>query len=357
MAEDAGGQERTEAPTGRRLQEARDKGDVVKSMEVPSAAVLLAGLLTLYMLSNFFLERFYLIMRYYLGHIDTLEITMDNMPWMTREAMLHLLITVGPVMGVIVLVALASNYAQVGILFSMEKLTPKLNKLNPFSGLKNMFSMQALAQLVKSVAKIGLIGYVAYSEISGILPAMPPLMDQEPYNIMAFIAKISFWIFLKAAIVIAMLAVADYIFQRWQFMKKMKMTKQEIKEEAKQTEGDPMVKGRIRSIQYEMARRRMMSEVPKAEVVITNPTRLAIALKYDSTSMTAPTVVAKGAGIIAQRIKDIAKEHGIPLVEDKPLAQTLYKTVEINQAIPENLYQAVAEVLAYVYNLKNRQSA
>ena len=154
-----------------------------------------------------------------------------------------------------------------------------------------------------------------------------------------------------------MLAAIDYAFQRWQFMKKMKMTKQEVKEEAKMTEGDPQVKGRIRSIQMEMARQRMMEEVPSADVVITNPTRLAIALKYDAQQMAAPLVVARGAGVIANRIKEIAAENNIPLVEDKPLARALYKTTSVGNSVPENLFQAVAEILAYVYDLKNKRAA
>jgi len=162
---------------------------------------------------------------------------------------------------------------------------------------------------------------------------------------------------LKAVLIIGALAAIDYGFQRWQFREKMRMTKQELREEAKQTEGDPYVRGRIRAIQHEMARRRMMAEVPKADVVITNPIHLAVALRYDSAEMAAPTVIAKGAGIIAERIKEIARENGIAVIEDRPLAQMLFKTVEIGKAIPANLYQAVAEVLAYVYGLRGRKSA
>ena len=355
--EGASGQEKTEAPTPKRLQDARLKGDVAKSMEIPSAAVLLAGLLTMYAFSDFFLQRFYTMMKYYLSNLNSLNISMDNMTGMTREAMIHLVITVAPIMAAIMLVALAANYAQVGVLFSTEKLTPKLDKINPLEGIKKLFSIQTIAQTLKSIAKLGLVGYVAFREVYNNLPAIPPLMDEEPFQILAFIANISFWIFLKAALVIVLLAALDYIFQRWQFMKKMKMTKQELKEEAKQSDGDPAVKGRIRSLQQEMARRRMMTEVPEAEVIITNPVRLAVALRYDSTNMTAPTVVAKGAGLIAQRIKEIARENGVPIVENKPLAQELYKSVEINQTVPENLFQAIAEILAYVYNLKGRKTA
>ena len=356
MADESSGQEKSEAPTPRRIQEARKKGDVAKSMEVPSAAVLLAGLMTLYFTSEHMLRRMADMLRHFLGNLHTIQIIPANMTALTRQSLLDTAIILAPIMGVIVLVALAANYAQVGVLFTTEKLTPKFEKLDPIKGLGNLFSKQTLANVVKSIAKLVIVGYVAYREVKGALPGILPLMDQPPYPILLFMSKVAFWIFLKAALIIAVLAALDYGFQRWQFMEKMKMTKQEIKDEAKQTEGDPHVKGRIRSIQMEMARRRMMAEVPKADVVITNPTRLAIALKYEGLSMAAPMVVAKGAGLIAQRIKEIAAEHGVPLVENKPLAQALYKSVQLNETVPANLFQAVAEVLAYVYSLKRKRA-
>src|SRR3989339_1344738 len=301
MADESSGQEKSEAPTSRRLQEARKKGDVAKSMEVPSAAVLLTGLLTLYYTSDFMLGRLLLLLRYYLGNLHTFQIIPGNMPMLTRESMLETGLIVAPVMGVIFITALAANYAQVGILFTTEKLAPKFDKIDPIQGFARLFSKQTLANVVKSVGKLLIIGYVSYTEIKKALPGILPLMDQEPVLILSFMAKIAFWIFLKAALIIALLAAIDYAFQRWQFMEKMKMTKQEIKDEAKQTEGDPHVKGRIRSIQMQMARQRMMQRCPRADVVITNPTRLAIALRYDALAMAAPMVLAKGAGVIAQK--------------------------------------------------------
>jgi len=356
MADESSGQEKSEAPTSRRIQEARKKGDVAKSMEVPSAAVLLAGLLTLYYASDYMLGQFFLLLRYYLGNLHAISITPNNMTVLTRETMLQSALLLAPVMGAIFVTALAANYAQVGFLFTTEKLAPKFDKIDPIQGFARLFSKQTLANVVKSVAKLVIIGYVSYAEVMKALPSILPLMDQEPMPILAFMSRVAFWIFLKSALIIAVLAAVDYAFQRWQFMEKMKMTKQEIKDEAKQTEGDPHVKGRIRAIQMQMARQRMMSEVPKADVVITNPTRLAIALRYDALAMAAPTVLAKGAGVIAQKIREIAEEHGIPLVEDKPLAQALYKSVDLGEPIPENLFQTVAEVLAYVYNVKRKRA-
>ena len=354
MAEESSGQEKTEQPTARRLADARKKGDVAKSMEIPSAAVLLAGLLTLYFLGDFMLERLYMLLRHYLGNLHTIEIIKDNMVTITRESMLYSAMIVAPVMAVVLVTALAANYAQIGIIFTGEKIKPDLKKIDPIKGVQNKFSMQTLAHLIKSILKIIFIGAVAFYEVKKSMPALLPLMDQEPFPIFIFVVKTSFWIFLKAAIIIAILAALDYAFQKWQFTNKMKMTKQEVKEEAKMTEGDPQVKGRIRSIQMQMARRRMMEEVPSADVIITNPVRLAIALRYDSLTMSAPVVVAKGAGVIARRIREVAAEHSIPIVEDRPLAQALFKTVDIDDPIPENLFEAVAEVLAYVYSLKQK---
>ncbi len=356
MAEESSGQEKTEQPTSRRLSEARKKGDVAKSMEVSSAAVLLASLLTLYMLGSYMLEGFYTIMRHYLGGIHTIEIIPANITMLTREGMILSGTIVAPLMVVIVIVAILANTSQFGILFTTEKITPKIEKIDPIKGISNMFSKQTAAQTVKSILKVFLIGYVAYYEIRKAYPAILPLMDQSPEQILLFMTRTAFWLFLKAALVIVVLAAADYAFQKWQFLEKMKMTKQEVKEEAKQTEGDPHVKGRIRSIQMEMARKRMMTEVPTADVVITNPTHLAIALKYDAMTMGAPMVVAKGAGVFAHRIREIATENDVPVIEDKPLARALYKTTELNETIPENLFQAVAEILAYVYNLKRKSA-
>lgn len=352
MADEPSGQEKTEAPTPRRLLEARQKGDVAKSIEVPSVAILLSGLLTIYFLGNYMLEHFYIMIRYYLENIHSMEITTANIPAITYTSMIYSGKIIWPLLAVLFIMALLSNYLQVGVLFSTEKITPKLEKIDPIKGLGNLFSKQTLANVVKSIFKITVVTWVAYVEIKQAIPDILQLVDQSILAIIVFIAKISFWIFLKSTLIIAILAVADYAFQRWQFMEKMKMTKQEVKDEAKQTEGDPMVKGRIRSIQMEMAKQRMMSEVPAADVVITNPTQLAIALRYDTMTMSSPVVVAKGAGVIARRIKEVAEENKVPIVEDKPLAQALYKSVEISGAIPENLFQAVAEVLAYVFSLK-----
>lgn len=356
MAEEESGQEKTEEPTEKRLKEGREKGDVAKSTEVPSALVLILALLVLYLMRGWFYNKLLDVFRLYLPHLHSIEVTSENMVAQLREGVTLIAQILGPLMAIVVVAGLVGNFGQIGFLFTTEKMVPKYEKIDPIKGLGRLFSKQTLATGLKSISKIVIVGLVAYLEISKYLPQTLPLMDQAVFPIFAFYIKVSFWIFLKAAIIIAVLAAADYAFQRWQFMEKMKMTKQEVDEEAKSTEGDPQVKGKIRSIQQEMARKRMMEEVPEADVVLTNPTRLAVALRYDSKTMTSPTVTAKGSGLIAKRIKDIARENDIPLMEDKPLTQALYKEVEIDSQIPENLFQAVAEILAYVYNLKQKKA-
>jgi len=351
MAEESSGQEKTEEATSRRLTEAREKGDVAKSMEVPSALVLLVSLFTIYETSGYMWGEMRNLTIHYLSNIHTITVSRDNFSSMLLEGVIYFALLTAPVLTAVLLAALIGNYAQVGVLFTTEKITPELSKIDPIQGLAQKFSLQTLNELLKSLLKIAVVCFVVYKEMRHAMPAFMPLMDEEPGQIMAFVASTTFWIFLKSAILIAIMAAIDYAFQRWQFMKKMRMTKQEIKEEAKQTEGDPQVKGRIRALQMEMARNRMMEAVPSADVVITNPTRLAVALRYDRDNMDAPLVVAKGAGLIAQKIKEIARENGVAIVEDKPLARALFKAVKVDQVIPEDMFQAVAEVLAYVYGL------
>ena len=250
------------------------------------------------------------------------------------------------------MVGFIANVMQVGFQISTEAMALKLSKLNPISGMKRFVSLKSLVEIVKSIIKIFFIGGIAYLLVEGEIKAFPVLVHQEVGQILVFIARVAIKICFFVCLAMILLAVLDYIYQRWQYEQDLKMTKQEVKDESKQTYGDPQVKARIRSVQMEMARRRMMDAVPEADVVITNPTHLAIALKFDAREMIAPRVLAKGSGHIAQRIREIAAENKIPLFEQKPLAQALYKMVEIGDYIPPELYRAVAEVLAYVYRLK-----
>lgn len=251
--------------------------------------------------------------------------------------------------------AILANYCQVGFIFSGESLKPDLNKINPIEGFKKLFSLKSLVELIKSLFKVGVIGFIAYVTVKGEFANITLLTAMTPGNILLYIWKITFKIVFRSTLALLIMSILDYVYQRYDWRKGLMMTKEEVKEEMKQMEGDPKVKAKIRSVQQQMARKRMMSQVPQADVVITNPTHLAIALRYETEEMQAPKVIAKGAGFIAEKIKKIAQEHDIPLVEDKPLARIIYKTIEVGESIPPHLFQAVAEILAYVYKLKPKK--
>jgi len=268
------------------------------------------------------------------------------------EILYSLIMVLLPVLIPIAIAGLIANVMQVGFQINPEAMMPKISKINPASGIKRIVSLKSLVELGKSIAKLLFVGGIVYFVVKKDIQAYPDLMHQEVGQILVFTAEVALKICFFVCLAMIVLAVVDYLYQRWQYEEDLKMTKQEVKDEQKQTTGDPKVKARIRSVQMEMARRRMMESVPEADVVITNPTRLAIALKFDARDMIAPRVLAKGSGHIAQRIREIAAEHKIPLVEEKPLAQALYKMVDIGEYIPAELYRAVAEVLAYVYRLK-----
>ncbi|HDS15813.1 MAG TPA: flagellar biosynthesis protein FlhB [Proteobacteria bacterium] len=341
---------KTEKPTGKKLGKAREEGQVAKSQEVASAFILLVGLAFFFFAGGGFLSSPAELMRYILGDALLFELTpamVYNLLLMTIRQMFLLL---APLLILLLVAGLAANLMQVGFKITPKVLKPKLSKLNPVSGFKSRFlSLRPLVELVKSCLKIGLLGYIAYVVYRQNFLGFFELLNQPVSVILGFIARISFQILWRCGLLMLLLAFFDYLYQRWDFMENQKMSKQDIKDEMKQQEGDPQVKSRIRSMQMSAARQRMMREVPRADVVITNPTHIAVALIYDQEHSEAPVVVAKGAGLIAEKIKKIAREHGVPVIENRALARLLFKTVDLNQMIPETLYQAVAEVLAYIY--------
>jgi len=355
MAEASDQQERTERATPKRREEARKKGQVAKSMEVNSSAILLVSLLFLYFGGSYMLENMQYYCRVIFENYDSITINLGNIQGYLQVASIGFLKIILPFIATILFVGLAINYAQVGFFISFEPLQPKFSKVNPLQGIKRvLFSKRALVELLKGIFKIIIVGGIAYLSIKGEMETYPSMMDKEPSQILIYTAKQVLSIGLKIAFVFLILALLDFMFQKYDYEKSIRMTKQEVKEEFKQLEGDPKVKARIRRIQIDMARRRMMEDIPEADVVITNPTHVAVALKYRPKEMDAPTVVAKGREKIAHRIKQIAEENDIPVVEDKPLAWALFKSTEIGDQVPEDLFQAVAEVLAYVYRLKNK---
>lgn len=345
-------QEKTEEPTPRRREEARKRGQVAKSREVAAVAVLSGGLLSFLLAGGFVYTQLARTLVYFLGlphrsleFPEAWEVLLVG----TKFAILALL----PVVAVVSLASFLSLFLQVRGVVAWEALTPKPERLNPVEGFKHLFSLPSLVELVKSFLKLAIIGLVAYLVIHRDENRVLLLIGEPVENIAREIFDLSRTLVTKTLIALVALAVLDFLFQRWETERHLRMTRQELKEELKQTEGDPWVKARIRQIQRAMAQRRMMAEVPKADVVITNPQHLAVALKYELGEMPAPQIVAKGADLIAERIKEIAREHRVPIVENPPLARALYQ-VEIGEFVPAELYQAVAEVLAYVYKLKGK---
>jgi flagellar biosynthetic protein FlhB len=347
------GQERTEKATPKRKQEARKKGQVAQSKEISSVMILMVSTTFFYFAGSWM---FWNLSEFITGvyqNIDTLRFTdVAEASAFSVEIIYKLLSVLLPFLLPIAIAGFVANIIQVGFQINSEAMAPKFSKLNPISGMRRFISLKSLVELSKSIIKILIIGSIAYVLVKNDMKAFPALIHQEVWQILIFIGRASLKICFFVCLAMLVLAALDYIYQRWQHEKDLKMTKQEIKDEQRQTYGDPKVKARIRGVQMEMARRRMMEAVPEADVVITNPTHLAIALKFDAQEMMAPRVLAKGAGFVAQRIREIAEENQIPIVEDKPLARSLHKMVEIGDYIPAELYRAVAEVLAYVYRLK-----
>ncbi len=352
MPEDSG-QEKTEPATSRKRQEARKKGQVARSPEISSAMILMVSLGFFYFAGGWLFWNLSELIQGIYQNIDTLQINdITGASALSVDMLYRLLSVLLPFLLPIAVAGLVANIFQVGFQFNKEAMEPKFSKLNPISGMKRLVSLKSLVELSKSILKILFIGGIAYLLVKSDMYAFPNLILQEVGQILVFIARVSLKVIFFVCLALIILSVLDFFYQRWQHEEDLKMTKQEVKDEHKQSQGDPKVKSRIRSMQLEMARRRMMEAVPEADVVITNPTHLAIALKFNAQEMIAPLVLAKGAGHVAQRIKEIAAQNQIPMVEDKPLAQALYKMVEIGDYVPAELYRAVAEVLAYVYRLK-----
>lgn len=349
-------QERSEKPTAKKRSEARKKGNVAKSREAASVAVLFAGMATLSVFGSFMYNHLKTVMEKGFVMVENPDVDLLGLMDLCRDMVLRFIVILLPTMAAVVVVSVLANVMQTGIMFTWEPLAPKMSKINPMKGLARLVSKQAFMEAFKSLAKLAIVGCVAYWTVKGEMDRLLTLGGLEVSSVGLYIFKIVLKIFFRVGLAMILLAVIDYAFQKWQYEDKLRMTKQEVKEEFKRTEGDPLVKSRIRRVQQELARRRMMQEVPRADVVVTNPVHLAVAIRYDRASMRAPEVVAKGAELVAERIKALAKEHGVPILENKALARDLYKNVDIGGEIPSDFYQAVAEVLAYVYRLKGKKA-
>ncbi len=350
--------EKTEAPTPRRLQEAREEGNVTRSTDLTAASVLLAGMLLLYVLGQRLLESLVTTVRSMLsGSLAENPTTIGELAAMPTFIARVLAESLGPFVGGIFVVAMLATIGQVGFLFTTKPLEPKLSRLSPLRGARNLVNMRAGIRLLMSVAKVFVIGAVAgvliYIDVDRIM--LLPHLELSP--MFASASGLIFGLGLKLALLLMVLALIDYAFQRWQRERDLRMTPVEIKDELKRMEGDPLVKHRRARVARQLALQRIGQDVPKADVVVTNPTHYAVAFRYDSTAMKAPKVVAKGADCLAMRIRQVAIAYGVPMVERKDLAAALYNTVEIGQEVPAQFYSTVAEILAYVYRLSGRKTA
>lgn len=347
-------QEKTEEPTQQRREDFRKRGQVAQTKELASVFALLFSLVGIWMMGRFFLEQLLDIFNSSFG--DFLVGVSRKGDWTVAAqfAVKKAAYIVAPIGGILWVASLASSVLQVGFLVNEEALQFKLNKINPIEGFKRLFSLRSVVEGLKAILKLIVVASIAYFIVRSEVHVLPHLSSFSLDQVLAFIAKLFFKMMGGVAFFMGVLAGVDFLYQKWDLEQQMKMTKQEVKEEHKSREGDPLIKARIRRVQREMSQKRMMSEVPKADVVVTNPTHIAVALKY-SDNMVAPMIVAMGADLVAQKIKEIAKEHKVPIVENKPLARTMYKTLKIGQAIPKELYAAVAEVLSYIYSLKHKK--
>lgn len=346
--------EKTEPATPKKKQDARKKGQVAKSAELPGAFIMFFAFLFLLMFGGFFKDRIYRLFTVSFNEYMLLDLSVNNVSHIFGSIIINGAILLSPIAIGTIVIAFLGNYLQIGFLLTGEPLMPKLNKLNPIEGAKRIFSMKSLIEFLKSIFKLMIVGSIAYFTLIGEKEKIVTLAKVPLENIFPYTAKITLTLGLKIAAILIILALLDFMYQRYDHAKKLRMSKQDIKDEYKKTEGDPLIKGKIREKQRRMAMQRMMQDVPKADVIITNPTHFAVAIRYDASEMESPKVIAKGQDYLALKIKEIAKQHEIITMENKPLARALYEKVEIGENVPNELFQAVAEVLAYVYRIKRK---
>jgi len=350
-ADDTG--ERTERPTPRRRQEAREQGRVPRSTDLTAAIGLLAGVVLLNILGPHMFGNLLELARGVGSAHDTSTTTLTT--WIAR-AVYTAGAVVLPFILALLLLTVAGGMAQSGAVFAWSRLTPKLDKLNPVAGVKRLFALDSLTRTGMGVLKIVLIGAVAYYSVIGEIRLVLAAGMIPPRGVMDLAAHVLFTLTLRLTLVLLILGLLDYFYQRWQVERGLKMTKQEVKDELKRMEGDPLVKRRRREVQARIAMQRIRIDVPKADVVVTNPSEYAVALRYDEALMAAPRVIAKGRDWLALRIRQVAQQYGVPIVQRPPLARALYTTVDVGQEVPAQFYRAIAELLAYVYQLSGRRA-
>jgi len=354
MAEQEG-QEKTEVPTEKKRRESREEGQVAFSKELSSAALLAGIVLTLVATSPIILDAMRQLMSQIFRDLaQRKELSIDSIFTLSGEILSIILPAFAPFAAVIIFTGIFASVLQVGVQITFKAISPKFNKISPLTGLKRLFSSQSLADFLKSMAKLIIVGFVGYltyidkiTELNGLSVSTPESILIYNFTVVAEVAG-------KIVLALVAIAIFDYFYQRWHHEQQLMMTKQEVKDETKQTEGDPQLKARIRQIQREMSNARMMQEVPKADAVIVNPTHFSVAILYDRDVMSAPEVIAKGADHLALRMRTVARENNVPILERPELVRDLYANVEIGDDIPERFYKAIAEILAFVYRLRKR---
>jgi flagellar biosynthetic protein FlhB len=346
--------ERTEKATPKKREETKKKGQVAKSVEINTAVILLSMFLFLLFGRQFLFDQFQHVLKDYLQHYLLEDLTEANVHSLFSHVYMQILILIGPFLGVAFIAAIVANVFQVGFNFSSEAINVKFDRINPLQGFKRIYSLRGIVELVKSLLKITIIGTVTFIVIWQSKQSLLNLPYMSIDNVAKTIYSLAVNSGLYAAVSLLVLAALDFFYQRFDFEKSIRMSKQDIKDEYKKSEGDPLIKSKIKQKQREIAMRRMMQEIPTADVVITNPTHYAIALKYDESKRDAPFVVAKGVDHMALKIKEIAKKNDVTTIENRPLARALYAQTDIGDEVPEEFFKVVAEILAYVYKLKRK---
>ncbi len=345
--------EKTEAPTPKKRDDARKKGQVAKSQELVSIGALLVTVFALRALAPSLWGAMAGLMRDYLGAVSTTDLTAEAALGLGRSSGMRMIKILLPLFAILVIATVVFNVGQSGLILSGEKLKPKFSHINPAAGAKRLFATEGLTGLIKALAKLGVVTVVVVMTMRKQLAHMAALSQEDVATATATLGKLSFDVGIRAAAALFVLAVLDFAWQRRRFLKNLRMSKEELKQENRESEGDPQIKGAIRRRRQQFMNR-MMAAVPQADVVVTNPTHYAVALKYDPVNMGAPIVVAKGERLLALRIREVARKHGVPVFEEPPLARALYRAVPVGGAVPANLFHAVAEVLAWVYALRQR---
>jgi len=344
----------TEEPTQKRLAEAHEHGDVVKSTEVSTFVVLAGGTLAIAVFGRSAAESLATTMRMFLEQPGQLDVSGGDLMVLARTLVAKIAAVLGPFLILVMAFGLGGNLIQHRPVFTFERIKPDLSKLSLTKGLKRMFGVEGVLNLGKGMVKIAIVGAAIWTQVWPERNMLESVLDQSPAGVAGDMSHLLFKVLIAALSALAIIAAADYFVQRFRFMQRNRMSKQEIKEEFRQSEGDPAVKAKIRQIRNERSRRRMIAAVPEATVVIMNPTHFAVALKYESGKMAAPVCVAKGVDALALRIRDVAKEHDVPIVENPPLARALHASVEVDQAIPAEHYKAVAQVIGFVMRLNGK---